>query len=174
MSKTTQTKRLLIDDVLEEYKTKATDFVCIVCNYISIDPLICKECNCLTCKECISNQTLCPLCRKGVGTEPLPKFSQRSLFSIKFNCDNKGCPIQPDYYSYDDHSKNCEFGIFKCSYEDCEFKDFSEKLKEHKKICPEAIVDCAACKSKVKRKFYDYDALYKSFESNFKLRYIYS
>lgn len=159
--------KLTLEEAVDEYKTKAKDFICIICHYISSVPVICSNCNCLMCKLCPKELSTCPICRKELITESLPKFSLRSLNSIRFKCKNKGCNVQPDYDGYSTHLNNCEFGFINCSNKECNYKGSKDKMNEHTIICPEAIVECLACKSKVKRKQYDIKALYLSFESNY-------
>ena len=145
--------------VIQEYQDMAEDMICIICQNIVRNPILCNECNGLFCHPCInkwnSNYPSCPACRKKFKEKNLPKNFINIINKIKLFCQfsYKGCDKILKYEGIFQHIDTCDYAVCKCIAEECSFRDIRKNIKDHIKACVYIIENCQYCSFKAMRKY---------------------
>ena len=102
-----------------------TEFLCVVCTGVVLDPVECKECSSLYCKHCLKSMDM--LCPKRCGGSEYTKVNRlvmNSLNKIPFRCQfQPACDKVVPYEGYQSHYRECPEGKPKpCENPDCQHK----------------------------------------------------
>jgi len=143
---------IALDRVIETCKEYASELICFICSNFLIDPILCDECQIIFCSSCILKwtQDSSGICPKGC------KFKQRSiskvirnlLNKIKLKCKNmvNGCKEILNYDDYFNHLNNlCEYILFQCGSEGCNFTSIEREMIIHVSICEKTKLKCQYC-----------------------------
>ena len=144
-------EELLIDKSIMENNKNNINIDCEICLGILIYPISCSQCNRNFCKKCIGDyqekSNKCPNCReifKGINCN---NNTIDYLNNIQLKCYHfkEGCNEIILYKNYIDHIKNCNFGEYKCPFNDCNSIVLKKDLDSHIQICGMIKIKCDLC-----------------------------
>ena len=144
----------------ETSQTILSDYLYSLCNGVYNDPLL-DACGHIFCRNCISLQielyNICPIENKELKKEQLfdVKILSSKIQKQIIYCKNKkkGCPWEGPLLDLKVHLINqCDFRIFSCVNESCDFKAEKEEILNHKENCLYRNFTCEFCMSKFKVK----------------------
>ncbi len=120
---------------------------CDICNGIFNNPKSCNSCQKNFCQECIKDLEFCINCKKSIKVQEIDKTLKDILQIIDFKCkyNDRGCDKIIKYNEYNSHISNCDYGIFICKTENCNFKGTKEKIIKHSENCGLLLIKCKYC-----------------------------
>ena len=132
------------------------DIKCPICYNLIWDIVSCNNCGNFFCQYCIEKSikntgNLCPQCRARPLKLEKSKGFKKFFNNIKIKCKNKNCKKIIDYFEYLNHLEKCEFRLYYCKNEGCNYKDTLTNIKVHSSECPYRIVSCEYCKNSIKK-----------------------
>lgn len=143
------------DLICEESRNLLSEFTCVICTNIVVNPEVCKTCQNLFCKKCINEaikvNRKCPYKCSYYTPVEIPKSTKNILNKLNLKCPNSniGCPETILYENISNHLKNCTFLKYKCEF--CDFNGTLSKCKEHSKNCQFSLITCLKCEDKIKK-----------------------
>ena len=127
---------------------------CEICLGIINDPVSCSYCQKNFCFECIklslkTNSKKCPNCRNIFNPQETDRTVKNFLECLDFHCIyyKKGCNEIISYNNFYNHISQCEFGVYFCKSENCNFKGNKKEILEHIKNCGLKLIKCIYCKN---------------------------
>ena len=136
------------------------DVICPICKYLIWNVVECKNCGKLFCKYCIEEKKLqsrdyCPLCECAPFVSSDSKAIKKFFDNIKLKCPNQECEKLIDYNDYKDHLEKCEFRLYQCNNEGCDYKNIKEYMEDHSDNCEYKTIQCPRCHSQMTRGDYN-------------------
>ena len=131
-----------------------SDLTCPICLNIVWNPVECNECGNIFCEYCakkISNsyRSYCPICKKIFVTRQ-SKGLKKILSKIRIKCPYRFCKKNPQYFDYVKHLEDCDYRLYHCKNDGCEYQDVLINMKYHTNECKYRIIKCKFCSKNIK------------------------
>ena len=124
--------------------------ICVRCNNLAIDSLMCHYCECLYCNKCArninnsNNQEICNNCKKFLNLEKINITNKRLVENILIFCpsENTECKDEIIFSDLKRHLEKCAYwrGLAKCR--GCERFGYYNETLNHAKNCDLVIIKC--------------------------------
>ena len=126
---------------------------CDICNCIFYNPKSCSLCHKNFCEECIKNEKYCFNCKKEFKQNEIDKTLKDILEILEFHClyYKSGCKQNIKYNDFKNHVSKCDYGVFICKSENCDFKGNKFEMKKHSEKCGLLLIKCRYCNKKYER-----------------------
>lgn len=102
-----------------------TEYICVVCCGVVLDPLECKNCSSLYCKSCLPQKDMpCPKRCGGAEYGKVNRLIMNALNKLPFKCQyNPKCDKIIPYEAYMAHYMECQHGKPQpCENADCQMR----------------------------------------------------
>ncbi|CDW83315.1 early girl [Stylonychia lemnae] len=129
------------------------NFICVICQSVVNDPLICNRCENVFCKKCLllfsPQLNKCPMrCQMPQFGKPIRFFNQ-NLQELKFKCKYyHTCKQVVTYKNYQQHLRECLAESQPCTHRKCvaicreyQMNNCSEVIKHLEKLCREQVAE---------------------------------
>ena len=128
-------------------------FTCSICSCLAWDPICCSKCDKAFCRSCLfkyGENKMCPFKCDSFTFREITRNERDYLNKIKLKCTNPGCSKYIQYSDYLTHLEKCEFRKYHCKNEPCEEIGYLNEMIEHSQFCPYRRIICEKCHLKVK------------------------
>jgi WD40 repeat protein len=145
--------------VKDNQKEFISDFVCLVCHHLVIDPKMCKKCQKIFCSRCIQKTlkitSKCPQ-RCNYSDLALPRPMTNWLNSLKLRCPFMECKESEILYErMISHLNECEYMQRRAKCLGCKFIYPIKDIDTHASQCNKTKISCDYCKRLLIRKDFD-------------------
>jgi len=127
---------------------------------------MCRNCNSLVCQICIDsisnsiqannpeNLILCIDCEQVLNISDITKITQKGLDMLHVQCpsNNINCFQEFELKDILEHLETCKYYEGKSRCSGCGFIDWTNKVKNHTKVCIEFLDECKYCGEYFKKK----------------------
>ena len=143
-----------IKNIINIDKSLLSDLTCPICFNLVWNPVECDECGSVFCEYCAkkiskSYKSYCPMCKKLFYTKP-SKGLKKIFSKIRIKCPYKFCLKNPLYFDYVKHLEDCDYRLYKCKNDGCEYQDNLSNMKYHSNECKYRIIKCKFCSKNIK------------------------
>ena len=128
-------------------------FTCSICACLAWDPVSCPKCDKIFCRSCRLNygeNKICPFRCDSFTFREITRNEKDFLNNIKLKCTNFGCSQYISYCEYISHLEKCPFRKFHCKNDPCKIEGYFNEMLAHSQICKYKKEICKNCKQKVK------------------------
>lgn len=148
-------KGILDEFIQTDDKNCKDIFTCSICSCLAWDPICCPKCDKIFCRSCrlkYGENKICPFKCDSYSFREITRNERDYLNKIKIKCTNSGCSKYIQYYDYLKHLEKCEYRKYHCKNDPCEKDGYLNEMMDHSYVCQFRRIICEKCQQKIRYK----------------------
>lgn len=145
------------EDLINSNNSLFSKLECPICLNLAWNPVECNRCGNIFCQFCINEminrrENKCPTCRTTTPFIFRKAIAIKKFFNeIRIKCPYKNCKKCPQYSDYVSHLEKCDFRLYHCTNEGCNYQDILVNVQYHSNECQYRIIKCQYCQKDIKQ-----------------------